>query len=133
MKVDNSWVRIDNSKVYTSAYRYATKVFPKHRLVGISIGVPDYFEGDTYRKLNPTKELLMEYKYGNMTKEEYTEIYIREVLSKLDAKEIYNKFRGRVLLCYCEPGDFCHRNIVVKWLNNELGQVVAEEVKYNNR
>lgn len=53
----------------------------------------------------------------------YIEKYNETVLSKLNAKEIFQKMydisKGKniILLCYETPEKFCHRHLVSKWLN----------------
>lgn len=58
------------------------------------------------------------------------EKYYDEVLSKLDAKDVFNELASYgdniILLCYEEPNLFCHRYLVASWLEYELGINVNE-------
>lgn len=67
-------------------------------------------------ELTPTKRLLKLRKEEHISDEEYTVIYKREVLSKLNPTDIYNKYKNSILLCYEKDGDFCHRHIISDWL-----------------
>ena len=115
---------LDNKKVYTSYYALACKLLPNRRLVAISIGIPEGFNGDILRELNPSGTLLSKYKNGEISDKEYTKIYYEETLSKLNAKEIYNKIAGKCLICYCGKDKFCHRKLVLSWLIDNLGQEI---------
>ena len=122
-------VIIKNDKVYSSYYARACKIVPDRRLVAISIGIPDNFGGSIMRELNPPQQLLYDYKNGLCTEEEYTERYIENVLNNLNPLDIYNKLKGKVILCYCGKDSFCHRHIVMKWLEQNLGkEIIGEEL-----
>ena len=47
------------------------------------------------------------------TSREDTQDYLIEVLSKLDARDIYNKLNNKILLCYEPNIEICHRHIVL--------------------
>lgn len=92
---------------------------------------PVWFIGEEYKKLAPKNWLGIEYTKGNISEEEYRELFYLEVLHKLDPKEVYNElisFFGKdtVLLCWCGRDKFCHRQIVAEWLNKELGTQIVE-------
>lgn len=123
---------IDNNKVYTSYYAKACREFPSHRLLSISLGTPSGFTGNFVRELNPTENLLISYKSNKITWEEYEEIYEKDILSNLNAKEIYEKCKGRILLCYCGDFEHCHRKLVLNWLRKNLGDsIIGGEISYN--
>jgi uncharacterized protein YeaO (DUF488 family) len=63
-------------------------------------------------KLAPSGELLEDFKNNSISKLEYTKRYNEEVLSKLDSKKLYKKYDGKVLLCTCKIGNFCHRHLI---------------------
>lgn len=116
-------------KVYTANFWTVDKhVFP-NRQVSISIKTPSDFKGEYYKDLNPTDELLSDYKSEKISWEQYTEIYYSDVLSKLDPLKVYNDLKGKVMCCWCAKGDFCHRHLVIRWLKENLGeQVVGGEL-----
>lgn len=124
-KIEEETITIDNNKVYMSYYGRACKILPNRRLVAISLKVPDYFEGDIMRELNPTESLFLDYKNGTINEIEYRERYKQETLDKLNPQEIYNKLKGKVIICHCNKGKFCHRQIVINWLKTNLGKEVA--------
>lgn len=122
-------VKLDKDKVYTSYYARACKIIPDWRLVAISRGIPDNFGGAIMRELNPSQELLYNYKNGNISDEEYSEIYFNETLKSLNPEDIYNKLKGKVILCYCGKDSFCHRHLVIEWLEQNLGsEVIGNEI-----
>ncbi|NQU54095.1 MAG: DUF488 family protein [Bacteroidetes bacterium] len=63
--------------------------------------------------------------------EEYTRQF-NNGLKKLDARKIGNELhllsqgKNVVLLCHEKEGDFCHRQLVAKWLEKELKIKVEE-------
>lgn len=87
-----------------------------------------FWKGDAYKKLAPPPEIIK-----IEDKEIYERLYYKEVLSKLNAKNVYEELgKNAVLLCYekyedCKSGEkFCHRHIVAEWLQKELGIEVKE-------
>jgi hypothetical protein len=94
--------------------------------IGISLSVPKFWSGDTYKILAPTPYILGAKKSGKIDEDYYTYLYHRDVLSKLDPKRIYEDLKDNVILCWEKPGTFCHRRIVAKWLEDELGIEVPE-------
>ena len=100
---------------------------------GNSVG----YDGNVYTKLAPKKEF-WEIWHSNIDKiseEEnnkyYMEEYYKQVLSKLDAKEVVKELEEQfgnnvILLCYEEVQEFCHRHLVATWLEKELGIEVPE-------
>jgi len=93
--------------------------FPGNRkTISISRITPSWFKPDIEAKeLAPSLKLLNDYKKGVVSDREYEEIYYKETLSKLDPFEIYDKYKDGVFLCYESSEDFCHRQLVSKWLS----------------
>ena len=79
---------------------------------------PDWYKGKQYKKLAPKFWFFAKYKADN-DEAFYTEQYNNEVLSMLNPNDILKELgEDAVLLCYEKPGDFCHRHLVSKWLND---------------
>lgn len=128
-KATDESIIINKNKVYSSYYARACKIVPDWKLVSISIGIPDNFNGSIMRELNPPQQLLYDYKNGLCNNEEYTCRYIENVLKNLNPFDIYNKLKGKVILCYCGKESFCHRSIVLNWLEQNLGkEVIGGEI-----
>lgn len=128
-KISDEAIVIKNDKVYSGYYARACKIVPDRRLVAISIGIPDNFGGLVLRALNPPSFLLTGYKNGSITEEEYEKIYNEQVLNKLKPSEIYEQLKGKVILCYCGKDKFCHRLLVLKWLEHNLGsEIIGGEI-----
>lgn len=121
MSLEDVAVVIDNNKVYASYYAMACRIVPNNRLVSISVGVPDNFKGSLLRELNPPSKLLYEYKNNIINENEYALRYTKEILDRLDPMMIYNSLKGKVMLCYCGAGKFCHRTLVLNWLRENVG------------
>lgn len=71
--------------------------------------------------VSPVWGLVMAYRTGRITEERYTERYLRLLNNRKErvlewAKELQADTR---LLCYCEPGLFCHVDLLIDWLINE--------------
>ena len=82
--------------------------------------------GREYKKLAPKYYFLHKYKLDG-DEEFYTQQYQAEVLDQLDPKEVLRDLgEDAVLLCYEKPGQFCHRRLVAKWLEEKLGIEVKE-------
>lgn len=129
VRTSDESIILNRNKVYSSYYARACKIVPDWRLVSISIGIPDSFNGSILRELNPPQQLLYDYKNGLCSDEEYTDRYIKNVLNNLNPHDIYNKLKGKVILCYCGKDSFCHRHIVMDWLGQNLGrEVIGGEI-----
>lgn len=128
-KITNDTVVLKRDKVYSSYYARACKIIPDWRLVAISVGIPDNFGGEILRELNPPSKLLYEYKNNICTTDEYIDRYTKEVLDRLNPIDVYNKLKGKVILCYCGKDSFCHRHLVMDWLSKNLGEeVIGNEI-----
>ncbi len=87
-----------------------------------------FWTGDEYKKLAPPANII---KLEN--KELYIKLYYDQVLNKLNPQEVYNELGDNaVLLCYEKYSDIengtavCHRRLVAKWLEDNLGITVDE-------
>ncbi len=97
------------------------------------------YQGKCDTRFAPKKEFWRTWKdnRGKIDEEENNKFYIRhfydEVLSGLDVDKEYRNLDEKILLCYEEPMDFCHRQIVAAWFELLLGVEVPEikQVGYN--
>lgn len=111
--------------------------------VAICLFTPDWYKGAKYIALAPSKSILFDYKYDNKykgDKEHYIERYNKEILGKLDYKEVVKELESLtktssdkiVLLCYEKPNDFCHRHLVSKWfIENKIECIEVNTNKDN--
>lgn len=100
--------------------------------VSIAGWPPPWFAGRKFKLLAPTRPILDGYKLSGDSNV-FTKRFYEEVLSKLDAQEVFDKLGERsILICYEKPGDFCHRRLVARWLETELGIVVPEYVEQHS-
>jgi uncharacterized protein (DUF488 family) len=113
-------------KIYTSYYGKLRKL-SEHDIVPIAISIypPKYYQGNMMKELAPTKQIL------HMENPQYSDRFQKEILDKLNPHEIVKKAIGLgfgkdvALLCFEVPTDFCHRQLVAKWLN-DAGYEVEE-------
>jgi len=115
--------------IYTSYY--ANPDLPKYKnLISISRIKPHWFDCGNALELAPSSDLLFKYKNGEVSEGEYEKIYLKQ-LNQLDSEEIYERYNESVLLCYEKRGDFCHRNILAKWLkeNNKKVEELSKSIK----
>jgi len=113
--------------IYTSNYARQAN---NPRAFGISAVTPDWFNGYTLPKLAPTMGMVSKIKDGgnNYNAEDYTKDYI-ELLEErgIDAEELVNSLPNEaMLLCYESPGDFCHRHVLTKWIQEQTGVIIPE-------
>lgn len=88
--------------------------------VGIARGTPRGFKGRSVKSLAPTWDML------KLSREEYDERF-DAILAGLDPRAVYEELGDRaVLLCWEQPGVWCHRRRVAEWLETELGLVIPE-------
>lgn len=79
----------------------------------------------------PTWDMVMGHKNGTLTDEQYTDMY-RELMLKSWKK---NRWRWAellqqervVLVCYCRPGEFCHR-VLLAGILEKLGATYCGEI-----
>jgi hypothetical protein len=80
-----------------------------------------------YKPLCPSWNLVMSYKSGKITKEQYTDHYYSEILDNLDPAKTYQELgEDSILLCWERSDKFCHRHIVSKWLMDNLNINIKE-------
>ena len=124
-------------KVLTSNFASIRKM-DTSRFVAISIArkPPQGFAGPCLFELAPANDLLWGYKNGSIDKGKYTVIFeqalaqtdFTKIAEKLDSFRLDNKIP--VLCCYEKSGDFCHRNLVSKWLREhgiEASEMASED------
>ena len=113
--------------IYTS-YFAKLKSLPEN-IIPISIcgKAPDWYKGLQYKKLAPKYDFFMEWK-KNRDNDYYIKCFNEQVLDKLDIREVCSDLwhlsdntcltaPDICLICYENPGDFCHRHLVADWLN----------------
>lgn len=123
--------------IFTSSHqnwkidRYTTYAISGNR------GKDVQYHGQCYPKLAPKLFFWQVWhnQIGKISEEEnnryYVEEYWKQVLSKLNPKEVYQELDYSVLLCYEGYDQFCHRHIVAAWFEILLG-IHVPEVKLEN-
>ena len=124
--------------IFTSSYKnFNTFLYRTYSISG-NKGKDASYNGPYYKDLSPKKTFweVWHRNIGVIPKEEndkyYIEEYYKQVLIKLDPRQIYAQLNGSVLLCYEDANEFCHRHIVAEWLNICLG-IEVKEIKLNSK
>lgn len=86
---------------------------------------------------SPRWEIIEKSKKGEITPEQYEEIYFKDLKQKMkniDIKSIiFSSKKDLALSCYCNENKFCHRYLAIKFLK----QLNLEEIEfcgeYNNK
>lgn len=102
------------------------KIYKGDKGVAICIYPPLDWSGARFPALEPPRKLFFTRKADQINDEQYEKQYREEVLSRLDPQQIYDLFNGQVLLCWENPGEFCHRRIVANWIKEKLDIEVPE-------
>ena len=94
--------------------------------VSIAAKAPTWYKGREYKKLAPKYWFFKKYK-DDGDEECYTKQYYKEVLDKLNPREVYNELgENAIILCWEASDKFCHRHIVAEWLFDNIGAVIEE-------
>ena len=115
--------------IYTGSY--SENLNKSDNLVSISSdkGIIAGFSGIWYEKLAPNKELNDEF-FNSIVNTDNCRYFIRKYmksnLANLNPKNVFNELDGKILLCYEESYEFCHRHIVALWLEDKLNIEVPE-------
>ena len=97
------------------------------------------YVGDVYLDLAPKRDFFKTWRNnrGIIPDEENNAYYMDEfydkVLSVLDVEKVYNDLDGKILLCYEDNMDFCHRHIVAAWFELLLGFEIPEVKIVDNK
>lgn len=85
----------------------------------------------------PTWDMVQSVKDGSLSEEEYSSLYKQKMIrSYMTNQLVWNSLINKdkvAIACYCKPGDFCHRHLLVKYLkklceHNEIEFVYAGEI-----
>lgn len=87
---------------------------------------PSNWRGDCYTRVAPKSTLMLDYRKGNISREEYADRYRRETLDFLDAGCVYLDLKDKVVLTPSLDGVFYFTYILAEWLEEKLGVIVEE-------
>lgn len=116
-------------KIYTSYFAKAATLRKAGIVpIGVALWPPRFFRGISMKQVAPRRYMLDD----RLTDDEYIRMYRNDVLRLVDARsfiqDLERASRGMdvALCCFEKPGDFCHRHILAKWLNEQTGIEVSE-------
>lgn len=109
-------------KIFTS-YFAKVKTLQKCNIlpIGIALYPPKWFNGQSIKYVAPTYSILKQ----TANDEEYIKRYTKEILGNLDVQkfimdlEIIAKDKDVALCCFEKPSEFCHRQLLAKFLNEK--------------
>lgn len=85
------------------------------------------YRGKKYLDLAPSPALFKAWKNRELTEQEYEERFYQETLTKTTPQKVLADLGDEsILLCYEPPGEFCHRRIVARWLEEALEIAIPE-------
>lgn len=90
--------------------------------VSIARWPPKSYKGPAYPYLFPPAEIITSHKKQFIGDQEYERRYREQVLDKLDPSTVIQQLQGKILLCWCLTGQFCHRVIVARWIRENGGE-----------
>ena len=117
-----------------TSYYFSNRIRePDLNLVGVSNSYPkglSWLKGmRSYKPFCPGWALVKDYKQGKISWQNYSEIYLNDILDKIDAERAFNDLgEDAVLLCWEKPGKqlFCHRRLIAEWFYDRLQIKVNE-------
>lgn len=118
-----------NMKISTTSIAYSNKCLelnPNFLIKDITIKSCD----EDIWFLAPTWELVEKYKSGQISEEQFTHVYLDLIIFRWDVllpSKINNLMKQNVILvCYCPPGQFCHRRLAAEFLVSKGGEYIGE-------
>ena len=119
--------------IYTSSYKETENSDFDVISISKDKGADAGYVGDVYLDLAPKKDFFKQWKNnrGVIPEMENNQYYMDEfydkVLSVLDCNKVYKDLDGKILLCYEDSKDFCHRHIVSAWFELTLGVKIVDD------
>ena len=93
--------------------------------LAISRTVPRWYKGERDLDLAPPMDIFKAYKKtGDMG--HFIEAYTNYIYDSFDIEGTVEDCIGKILLCWCPRGEFCHRQILAKIFEHETGVKVEE-------
>jgi len=105
--------------IWTSYFGNWRKFPSGYRQVSIARGVPNgikSIELSSFNCVRPTTILLSDFKDGLITKELYTQRYLKQ-LELLNIEDFLLSYDNSILLCYEKSDSFCHRHLLRRYIN----------------
>lgn len=116
-------------KIYTSYFANGAKLQKEGiMMIGIALYPPKWFYGSSVKYVSPSWDIL----HNSKSEEDYIRRFNSEILAHRDPKvflssiEKMAKVKDVALCCFEKPDEFCHRHLVAKWMNEQLGLDIEE-------
>lgn len=111
--------KINTTNYYSQFMRNAGKDFSN--IVAISRTSPEWFKGENRLDLAPTWHVLRTFQTSRKLpsdKQKYTMDYISNLRKTTDLLEVVESLNNKSVVCYEEPGEFCHRFLLIEYLES---------------
>lgn len=117
-----------NNRSYMKTSYFAKSGKNKNN-VSIAQGEPKWYTGRSFKKLAPSWKLIK----APLSRKEFERIYRNKYLNKLDPHKIYEELgEDAILLCWEKPIDYCHREIVADWLEENISGLEIRELDFED-
>lgn len=118
--------------VFTSCFKFAKGLdSSRFFVVSISRFPPRWFRGCRCYEFAPSASLLKRFK-GGLSQCQYDVEYRRDVLESVDVHRVFEGLarlacgRDIVLCCFEPAGDFCHRRLLARYVQERWGYPIKE-------
>lgn len=96
----------------------------------IATGSPNWYKGKEYKKLAPGWKLVK----AGYSRHKFEKEYRKQVLNKLNPQKVYDELgEDAIILCWEKPQDFCHREIVADWLEENIPDLKIRELGFEDK
>ena len=113
--------------IFTSYYSNSKILSSRLKPIRISWGFPRFKL--SYKIIGKIPELTPEKDMRYLNEADYIYHY-RAILEEETVEAIKKRFQelgdNLVLLCFCNPGKFCHRSVFAKWWDEKTGEEIKE-------
>lgn len=106
----------------------------KYAFISISRKIPPNTPCVLYDALAPSATLLQAYKHNIYSQVAFSKRYVRTLSRKLTCKCVIDAIvdmagnKIPVLVCWEGRDKFCHRHLVIKWLQRSYPELVSNEL-----
>lgn len=124
MKIRDEYLKeASEYRIYTSYFANLKNIPENSVVVSIARSQPQGTNLPEFKAFAPSAELLLDYKQGKVTNEEYEARYLAQLKALPNLSEIeehlsqYTKDQDKnlVFLCWEAPNKFCHRHLLAKF------------------
>ena len=111
---------MSQTKIFTSYFGRLKQFPPSLEPIAICAGPPRWYKGRVMSCLAPTRPMI------KMGPAQYIPLY-EGILARLNPEDVLKEIgNNAILLCWESSGEFCHRRMVARWLEENCDIEVPE-------